>query len=1043
MQTQRLTISSLLEVSKTRTQGFSSSRIRIDPTVVGRIAISPDYPQLLELRDSTGNIPCVCPEFSLDILCTSISATRWYFTLVDNPEIFRLPAYYLEISEFHVTNNSPEQPMNESIQHSIVTHPDSDRVTLCGLLLHVYPVFKLTQFTYLALFQVGVQRMHIFFTGDDFLSLHSLLCTNQAYCVTNISLRQIMGEDKSVKTFITTDDTTVMSAGPAMFTNDVTTSIHDSHSTLEEIVTKLVDIEPGHFLLNSSIHLFLTHFPSCLPIWGLRIGAKIRISEAILFSAELDGTTTQFVWCCHHTRIQLITTSKRPRKFIPYLPEAFLTRLIYAKLVPSSSVYLTRLVEKFKESFEFSYRLLPSLIKMFELQFLPKSTLIVDIRRIIFTDKCIITPFTELSTHSVILSISKLISCLSVQMLSDMFFDNLSNFTINFSAYPYWDRTSYDSLIEERMKGFLIGRIELCPVTGHVVLSDSTTKLPVYFVNGILPSQLVQLVGSLVAIREYVLTVETCSFPNYAHRLKQPCISTRYKNITTVLPTQTIQKKTSSYIMLVIDKSNITLEASTKTFAELRFQISVKIFMNSATPDSQDPTQSLVGQLTIVFLEDTIKWWNFIQIGWLYHWSGFDSSEVNPYHILRGCRTLFSSSWSLYPIGEMPAKQTPSFENDIISLLHKVKEAQGKTCLVAGFVQRISFLPRTFPTTKLVCQNNEWAVDIPNLKPVSLRHLHKIGISLLPLFYTIQLALTFPVTDSVFLPVYINLPHCRMPLNLDKEMWVKLTGVKLKYVNNMLKGNVDYRGSISDIWQPPSSNLIPSIYKKLKPLSPDNFNTFRTLCVRVARSQSSCQNEVQPPQTAPVLPQPPPTKGMYSNKFALSRDQRYIDMEKIRMGRFAALLRSYKILRVSLRLDNLFSITISKNCLCCKASMVSNCPRCRIKLTAFFSAYVSGYKVTVKVINRCVVVLTSISQSRIAELRAMLEGINQIEVDRNYFELNGSRRPAPDWIRDWFTNSSWLSCSKIDGIVTHYTTMQEQCSDSICFQLTLHHFRYI
>ena len=1035
---QRLTISCLLELAKTRGQGFSSSRIRIEPTLVGKIVISPDYPQLLELRDSTGNIPCICPGFYLDILCTSIRATRWYFTLVDNPEIFRLPPYYLEIIEFEVMNDSPGAPMSESaIQHSIVSHPDSDRATLCGLLLHVYPVFKLTQFTYLARFQVGEQRVYIFFTGDDFLSLHSLLCTNQAYCVTNISLKQIAGEDKSVKTYITTEDSTVMTAGSGTLTNGVTTSLHADHDTIEEIVTKLVEIEPGHFLLNESIHLFLTHFPSCLPVWGLRVGAKIRVSEAVIFSAELDGTATQFVWCCHHTRIQLVETSRRPRRFIPYLPEAFLTKLIFAKLIPSSSFHLARVIGDLRESFEFSNKQIPSLIKIFELQYLPSSSLILDIRRIIFTDKCIISPFSELSTLSVF-STSKLISNLSVQISSDRFFDDLSNFTIDFSAYPSWDRTSYNSLIEERMKGFIIGRVELCPDTGHVVVADSAVKIPIYFINGILPNQLVQLVGSLVAIRDYVLTVKTSSFPSYTHRLTQPYISTRHKNITTILPTQTIRKKCSSYIMLVMDKSNITLENSINQFVELRFQMSVKIFMNSTTASSQDPTQSVVGQITLVFPADTIKWWNLIQIGWLYHWSGFDSSEINSYHILRGCRTLFSSSWSLYPIGEMPASPMPSFENDVISLLHKMKEGQCKTCLIAGFVQRISFISRPNHFTKFVCQNNEWVVNLPQLKSVSLRQLHKFGISLLPLFYSVQLALTFPVTDAVFLPVYINLPHCKMPINLDQGVWVKLTGVKLKYVSNMLRGNIDFRGSISDICNPPSSHLIPSIYKKLKPLSPDNFNTFKSLSIRVAKSQLN-QTEVLQPQTAPA----PPPKGMYSNKFAVSRDQRYIDMEKIRMQRFAALLRCYKILRLPLRLENLSSLTITRTCICCKPNLVSECPRARVKLAAFLYANVSGYRVTVKVINRCVLQLTSISQSQINELGFMLEGIHQIEVDRNYFELNNSKRPAHNWLHDWFTNSSWLCSTKLDAIVTHSTTMQEHSADSIGFQLTLHHFQYV
>ena len=711
---QRLTISSLLELAKTRGQGFSSSRIRIEPTIVGEIVISPDYPQLLELRDSTGNVPCICPEFFLDILCTSISATRWYLTFVDNPEIFRLPPYYLEISEFQVMNDSPEALMSESaFQHSIVTHPDSDRTTLCGLLLHVYPVFKLTQFTYLALFQVGTQRVYIFFTGDDFLSLHSLLNTNQAYCVTNISLKQITGEDKSVKTYITTDDTTVMTADSATRPNGVTASIHTDHSTIEEIVTKLVEIEPGHFLLNSSIHLFLTHFPSYLPVWGLRVGAKIRVSEAILFSAMFDGTTTQFVWCCHHTRIKIITTSKRPRRFIPYLPESFHTKLTFSQLVPSSSIQLSRVIQNFKKYFQFTNKLLPSLIKIFDLKYLPHSTLILDIRRIIFTNKCIVIPFSELAITPA-LTVSQLISSFSVQMTCDEFSDDLSNFSVDFSAHPYWDRTSYNSLIEERMKGFLIGRIELCSDTGNIVLSDSAMKIPVHFTNGILPHQLVQLVGSLVAIREYVLTVETSSFSNYAHRLTLPSISTRYKSISTILSSPTIRKKCSSYIMLIMDKSHVTLEMSISKVVELRFQMSVKIYMNSITSNSQDPTQSMVGQLTVVFPGETIKWWNFIQIGWLYHWSGFDSSEINSYHILRGCRTLFSPSWSLYPVGEMPAKPMPSFENDVISLLHKVKEGQNKTCLIAGFVQRVSFMPRNYYSIKLVRHNNEWAVEIPN-----------------------------------------------------------------------------------------------------------------------------------------------------------------------------------------------------------------------------------------------------------------------------------------------------------------------------------------
>lgn len=1041
MHGQRLNISCLLELAKTHTKGFSSSRIKIDPTIKVNICISPDYPQLLELRDSSGNIPCVCPDFSLDILCATINATRWYLTCVENSKEFNLPTYYLEIGEYQIVDEVTlvDEQMEltvEKVTHSIVKGSVTGRYTLCGVLLQVYPIFKLDQLTYLALFQVVTEKVYIFFVGDDFLSLHSLLKANYGYIVTNIILRLVKDSDTKIKTFITTEDSSVMTKQLDPVDNDVINKLHDGHTTIEELVTQIIDFEAGHFLLNSSLHLILTHFPSSMPVWGLRAGARVRISQVQIFSLKVDGTPTQFAWCCHHTRIELVATSKRPRAFLPYLPHGFITRNIFSQLTPSSAFLLSRIVGLFKKYGSFSYNEILALKKLFDLDYLDNSTIKADIRRLIFSYICIVTPFREVSPLS-FLTLSQITSPYSIEQSCNEFFRDFHTFKPDLTIRPIYDRQSYYSLVEDSIQGYVVGRVELCSDTGHIVLTDSEMKLPIIFTKGVLPSHLIQTLGSLVAIKDYVLTVVKTSFPGYIHNLTQAHISTCYDKLITIKQSPKKLNEQSTYILLITDKTNIVIDSTPLKKNEYKFQVRAKVYLNCISSSSQTGTiESMVGELCFVFSNEMVKWWHLIEVSWIYHWSGYDSSQVNPYLIDRSTRVLFQPTWSLYPIGDLPAKPLDSPDNDIITLFTKVREGQTRCCLINGLIQRVLYMPCLFPKSKLVNCDNEWFVEMWNTTRISLSELHKHGYSFLPVFYTLQLALTFPVTDAVYLSVYIDLPQCRMPLNLQPGAWVTLTGVKIKLVNNYLRGNIDCRGTVSVDSHPRSHNLLPSIYKKLRPLSPDNFNTFRCLCIRVDKFQML--NE-QPQQQ--LEPDQPPTRGgLYSNKFAICRTQRYHDLEKSRYMKMYRLLHTHKVLRISLRLEAISNVFLSKHCFCCKTQDSHRCPSASVRVQAVYFAYVGGYKAMVKAVNRCTVLLKPITESQIQELGGMLEDTNSLDVDRSFFET-APRNSYPSWFYSWFSDTKFPVSSIIDGIVTHTCLHTDQNPEVIAFQLTLHHFK--
>ena len=1047
MQGQRLNISCLLELAKTHTRGFSSSRIRIDPTIKVNICLSPNYPQLLELRDSSGNIPCVCPDFSLDILCANINATRWHLTYVDNSKEFNLPACYLEIDEFQVVDEVEQLLVDEQMEltvekitPSIVKDSTTGRATLCGVLLHVYPIFKLIQVTYLALFQVGTEKVFIFFMGDDFLSLHSLLKANHGYTVTNIMKRSIKDMDTRIRIFITTLDSSVMAKLIDPVNNDVIDKLHKDHSTIESLITQIIDNEAGHFLLNNSLHLILTHFPSSLPIWGFRVGAKLRISQVQIFSLKVDGTPTQFAWCCHHTRIELLVTSKRPRVFSPYLPHKSITRNVFSQLTPSSAFLLSGIVRLFKKYGFLSYNEILPLKKMFGLKHLDNSTLTADMCRLIFSDKCIVTPFSEVPSLS-FLTLSQITSPFSIEKSCNEFFRDFNTFNPDLKISPIYDRQNYYSLVEDSIQGYIVGRIELCSDTGHIVLVDSDVKLPIVFTKGVLPNQLMQTLGSLVAIKDYVLTVVKTSFPGYIHNLTQAHISTRHENLITMKQSPEKLNERSTYILLITDKSNALLDSTHIGKNEFKFQVEAKVYLNCISSSSQAAAiESMVGEICFVFSNEMIKWWHLIEVNWLYHWSGYDSSQVNPYLIQRSNRVMFQPTWSLYPIGDFPAKPLNSTNNDIITLFTKVREGQVRSCFISGLVQRVLFMPCLFPKAKLVKGNNEWLIEMCNLRPISLQELHRYGYSILPVFYTLQLALTFPVSDAVYLSVYIDLPQCRMPLDLQPGAWVTLTGVKIKLVNNYLRGNIDYRGTISVNTHPRSHNLLPSIYKKLRPLTPDNFNTFRSLSLRVDKFQMLSEQQRLQQQQHSLEPGQPPTRGgLYSNKFAICRTQRYHELEKSRYLLLDKLLHTHKVLRVPLRLDSICNVLLSKQCFCCKTQDSYKCPSARVKVQAVYYAYVGGYKVLVKAINRCTVLLTSINKSQIEELGDMLkEAI--LDVDRKFFET-APRDAYPQWLYSWFYDTKFPVSSIIDGIVTHSCLHNDQNPEAIAFQLTLHHFK--
>ncbi|KAI6645901.1 hypothetical protein LOD99_13159 [Oopsacas minuta] len=1035
---QRLNISCLHNLMKSRSRGFSSSRVKIEPTIRGTIYVSPDYPQLLKLSDSSGDIPCICPEFSLEILTTTIDATRWYLTLVDKSEMYKLPAYYLEIREFQVVNELTEPPAVQRT-HSIVRYPDSDRSELCGILLHVYPVFKLVLLTYLVLFQVGKEKVYIFFTGDDLLVLHSLLKTNQGYLVTNILRKHMKSEDKPIKTYISTNDTSVETIHTV--TSGVITELHKDHSTIDEIITQIIDFDSGHFLLSTSTHLFVTHLPSFLPIWGLRVGAKIRVSEVKVFSMTMDDISIKFVWCCHHTRIELLSASMRPGGYIPYLPNMFAISLAFTKLAPSGVYILTQLIDFLKSFYTTSWEDIAPLRKLFDLTPLPSSNIQADIHRIIFTDKCIVIPFNELSSLSP-LSLSKITSTFSLQKFNDEFFRDLYSYaTLDFKVPPFRDIQNYYSLAEDKFKGYLIGRIALCPNTGHIILSDSAMSLPINFTKGIFPNQLFQIVGSCVAIEDYVLTLDKTSFPNHPQHLTQAHISTKYDNLVTIKHTPTILKTRSTYIFLVKDKSNIIIDHTPSKVIECKFQINVQIYMYAAVKSENESSESMIGELCLVFKHQALKWWHLIEVGWLYHWSGYDNTQINTYIILRGYKTLFNSNWSLYPIGEMPAEPLNAVENDVITLLHKMREGETKVCVISGMVQRVLFHPAKYPKANLVKGNKEWLVEMAKLRPFPLIDLHnKYGYSLLPVFYTLNLSIIFPVTDAVYLPVYIDLPQCRMPINLTPGSWVTLTGVKIRIYGTLLRGNIDLRGSISVISHPPSANLLPSIYKRLRTISPDNFNTFRTLNIQVAKSQINNF----PPNKEISQNHPPTNTGMYSNRFNLSKTQRYLQMEKSRYTIYAELLRLHKILRLSIRLECIIALTISKQCYCCKPQESFMCASAVVKIQATYYGYIGVYKVLLRAVNKCTMLLTSITETQLEELGTLVINKTSVEVDRNFFEATPPN-PAPSWLYSWFTNMKWPGSCMIDGIVTHSTTHPDQKSSTSNFQfvLYLHNFQYI
>ena len=1055
MQGQRLNISCLLELAKTHTKGFSSSRIKIDPTIKVNICISPNYPQLLELRDSSGNIPCVCPDFSLDILCATINATRWYLTYVDNSKEFNLPAYYLEIGEYQVVDEMEQLRVDEQMEltvekvtPSIVKDAATGRSTLCGVLLHVYPLFKLTQVTYLALFQVGTEKVYIFFVGDDFLSLHSLLKANQGYTVTNIIKRLIKDMDMKIRTFITTQDSSVMTKLLDPVDNDVIDKLHKEHSTVEELITQIVDLEAGHLLLNDSLHLILTHFPPGLPIWGLRVGAKLRISQVQILSLRMGGTPTQFAWCCHHTRIELLATSKRPRAFSPYLPHGFITRNIFAQLTTSSAFLLIGMVGLFKKYGFLSYNEILPLKNMFDLKYLDYSTRTADMCRIIYSDECIVTPLPEVSPLT-FLTLAQITSPFSIEESCNEFFRDFHAFQPDLKINPIYDRQNYYSLVEDSIQGYLVGRIELCSDTGHIVLVDSDMmKLPIIFTKGVLPNQLMQTLGSLVAIKDYKLTVEKTSFPGYIHNLTRAHISTRHENLITLKQSPEKLNERSTYILLITDKSNMVLDTTPYKKNEFKFQVEAKVYLNYISSSSQAATiESMVGEMCFVFSNRMIKWWHLIEIGWVYHWSGYDNSQVNPYLIQRSNRVAFQPSWSLCPIGEFPTKPMNSPDNDIITLFTKVREGQVRSCIISGLVQRVLFMPCLFPKAKLVKGNNEWLVEMSNLKSLSLRELHNFGYSFLPVFYTLQLALTFPVTDAVYLSVYIDLPQCRMPLNLEAGAWVTLTGVKIKLTNSYLRGNIDYRGTISVDTHPRSHNLLPSIYKKLRPLAPDSFNTFRSISLRVDKfllieqQQQQQQQQQQEQQQQSLEPGQSPTRGgFYSNKFAICRTQRYHDLEKSRYMKINQLLHTHKVLRIHLRLNAISNVFLSKHCFCCKTQDSYKCPSSVIKVQAVYFAYVGGYKALVRAVNRCTVLLTSIKKSQVEELRGMLEDTQLVDVDRSFFKT-APHNSYPEWLYSWFGDNNFPVSSTIDGIVTHSCLHTDQNPDAISFQLTLHYFK--
>ena len=1033
---EKVSISNILILSQKYKAGLSSSSFKIDPAIKGEVTLSPDHVQLLALRDPTGSIPCICPKFSINILGNVIKATRWHLTSVYNAARLDLPTFYLEIDEFEVREVAVTPVLNESPYehgHSISSEPDSDTATLSGRLLHLYPVYKLNVYAYLLLFQIKDERVYVLFTGDDLLSLHSLLKPDQEYRITNTTK-----VERNVKMFLSTQRTNVILL-PSDEITPAATQLHDNHSTLEGVVTGFVEMESGHFILDNSVHLFICHMPAFLPIWGLKVGAKIRVSEFRLCTTGSNESLTQYAWCCHHTRIEVLSLSGDSILFFPYLPRMLSSLLLYPSLIPSSVLHLTLILEKLKQSFGIFRGMIHHLIELFNLKYLSPSDPVTELKMTLFAKECNIIPFTELYLPTTF-TITELTEWLSLSLSHDEFIEELNHTKFDFTSHPSWDRIKHSStLVDDMMKGTLIGRIVLCPDTGHVVLTDMATKLPIHFSSGIFPDQLVKLEDSIVAIKDYDLVVERSAFPNQISKLTHAYICTKYKDLFTILPHTNSPDKSGLYLILVMSKSPLKMDLTPGKKVEFKFIVYTKIYINCITSYSQcdnDPTHTLIGELPLVFHSDEVKWWRMVEPGWLYYWSGYDTSQMTPYIISRGNIMTFKPGWSLHPIGQLPARPLLAPEYDSISLLHKVKEGECKTCVIMGKILSIGFFPNCFLKAQFAHKNEEWVVvNIRNFnKPIRLSDLEKHSFPLLPLFYSLRLHLTFPVTDSLYLPIYINLPLCRMPIGLEVGSWVKLTGVKIKYQNSLPRGNIDNRGSIEIMAHPPSSQLPPSIYGKIKNISPANFRTFQTLSLRVAKSLTQEETVDQPSQTAS------PAKGMYSNRFAFCKEQRVTELEKRRMQKFSILLKYHKVLRLNLHIDKMISLTVQKSCYCCKqqARTFSSCPRATFRITSNLFACINNETIIVKTTNLCTKQLTNITESQMDELIRLLEDGSVIEIDKSYFDMQHS---SPQWLYNLFFN---FKTYELDAIVTYsISTDETKTPGKYPFQLHLYHFKFI